>query len=1229
MDQDTNGIMASYKKEPENFQEMVDQFSAGPIVRQIGVLQLIPDNHGYNEVFEELARAALIARKKKDVAPFALYPVSTKLIKEAGDASILDEPSNSFTECAVFSEGNYVVYPGIAQSGTDILNQLLECIFIDDNKYPEQFKKKVHGAVNLLLLMSDAVASKMGHERYIQVEMGEDIEIPDRDNLAKYSMHLKFSEDSIKGLCNRYGFDPVVLQDFIVQVGDPRLKEENPEKNLVIFKPLAVFEDDYFLYMPTTVVSSLIDYIKRKAKEFGCNDELVDHHYQHQFKQASIALWHMGWVATNIVLPPDADKLPITETVLQIDNNKLGYLCFMHTAEGNAIDLTKRTQQVVEFLEQLNEDQPFEVLSLFIQAETGTNYMGSYPVLSGWHQTLSLAFNELIAISYTESTDVLTLWKFAKTYHRTNKATNIIAAGGILDAYAIYERNNGSLLDSAKKMPAGTLMFMLPGSSNNYIRHSQKKRDEHAARFFINGKPGYIKVYRHNQYAPIYKMKQIHQDHRLVIETFKMPIWVTNYQATDSKKLPWAHDLCEAVAFWLFQMRDKLAVHFNVLNYIAFEIELVVDPELIEAETFTLKETDTDQISLTLEIAPPRIKVKIPFDFMYLVRLADNRADKLLMNTVLEGIIQYVHESGKTISLTKEMAYDIVDRTLQPSYAKMVLFSDVSSNVKMDTRGLPPLRYLQETDISYVLDNLVNWLPSGYTVPEKIIDVKEKIKLCDSIVTALLAKLTENLKKFNGKQLLEWLIRDNEKAIQIREMQHIVIPAKIACFSNLKQEVETLKSKEENLVTKSHALRTLIEFVASAVPSGTKWPNMDDIDELLALTNQLTTWGALSEAMRFGITDPEMGLLPSGRIGSDKTWERQNLTSYSAAKVEADVFKYVENFASRFQSLEKSPTAKDGVDAALDEAFWEQFGISFTNLSEITGVLLKKGFNDITPCTRLREDELIALIQKEYQSLSKDTILSGINLMTMLSRTSLGTPPAGYTSQDIFPWRYSRQLSYLRRPLAKVTEDGETIYYYGYRHLDMFFDNLLYLLYTGKLPETTSEKMDTWIGSILSGKGRPFRNEVKDWFKANTIFEVIEYEVKMEPDGHINTEKDYGDIDVMVIDHEHFIIYSIECKNGAGARNIHEMKVELDLYLGRNGNDKKAKIKKHAERDVWLKAQPEAMARFVKEPSKYKIVSVIVTSDEMSITHLAGERVQLPIISFTTLRKDGVASLPK
>lgn len=143
----------------------------------------------------------------------------------------------------------------------------------------------------------------------------------------------------------------------------------------------------------------------------------------------------------------------------------------------------------------------------------------------------------------------------------------------------------------------------------------------------------------------------------------------------------------------------------------------------------------------------------------------------------------------------------------------------------MDGRNLPPMRYISDTDISYILDNVVSYLPKGYAVPHDIKDKKDKIKLCDDIVIALIEKITNRLIEFDGAGLLTWLIKLNEKCVQLREFREILIPAKIACFSDFQTEVDELMDDERNLVTTAHAIRTLIEFVAVKIPTGQKWPN--------------------------------------------------------------------------------------------------------------------------------------------------------------------------------------------------------------------------------------------------------------------------------------------------------------------------------------------------------------------------------------------------------------------
>ncbi|TKK64846.1 hypothetical protein FC093_21570 [Ilyomonas limi] len=120
--------------------------------------------------------------------------------------------------------------------------------------------------------------------------------------------------------------------------------------------------------------------------------------------------------------------------------------------------------------------------------------------------------------------------------------------------------------------------------------------------------------------------------------------------------------------------------------------------------------------------------------------------------------------------------------------------------------------------------------------------------------------------------------------------------------------------------------------------------------------------------------------------------------------------------------------------------------------------------------------------------------------------------------------------------------------------------------------------------------------------------------------GHIETGKHYGDIDLLVISHEDRIIYPIECKNIQGGRNVHKMKVEMVDYLGRDGNDKKVKMRKHVERNRWLNANKAFLARLVPNTEGYTIKSFILTAD--NIPHLKKDDLPLPVKSFAIFEKE-------
>ena len=156
---------------------------------------------------------------------------------------------------------------------------------------------------------------------------------------------------------------------------------------------------------------------------------------------------------------------------------------------------------------------------------------------------------------------------------------------------------------------------------------------------------------------------------------------------------------------------------------------------------------------------------------------------------------------------------------------------------------------------------------------------------------------------------------------------------------------------------------------------------------------------------------------------------------------------------------------------------------------------------------------------------------------------------------------------------------------------------------------------------FVKRNGLKYRNEVFNWLRKSTKLRLIEYEVTICEDGHLIADKNYGDVDVMAIDDQQKVIYSIECKNTASARVIHEIKTELDSYIGQDGNG--GHILKHLNRHDWLNQNNQQLIKFVDHPQDYKVVSFVLSSNVVPVVYLARNKAALPIASFRDMVRNG------
>jgi hypothetical protein len=324
------------------------------------------------------------------------------------------------------------------------------------------------------------------------------------------------------------------------------------------------------------------------------------------------------------------------------------------------------------------------------------------------------------------------------------------------------------------------------------------------------------------------------------------------------------------------------------------------------------------------------------------------------------------------------------------------------------------------------------------------------------------------------------------------------------------------------------------------------------------------------------------------------------------------------------------PKEKSKYIEEFDLAFTEEFGFELTDLSKLISVLtdIEVDLDQNLQLKVIEKKELISKIKAETKW-TDNIINTMLEFLSLHPRNDFMKIPVGYQKSDVFPWRLSRGLSYMRRPLINVIkEDGDQYICWGTRHLFDSFSYILQMSTSGRLQtKYRSPKMKKWIGISHKEEGAEFNVKVAETTKkylpdAITRFQVKKFgSVRLELSG-----KELGDIDVFLLLPRIKTIVLIECKNLLIARTPFEMRSELDeLFVDKESNV--ATTTKHKRREKWVRDNLELVLSAYNIPRKgmWKIESLVVVSDELITPYF--HQTEIPVYSFLRFREDYLPKL--
>lgn len=1201
------------------------KYNSGELLKILSLLQLQPQNHGKNIRIEMLV-TAIANDLNYNEEPINYQALAFDLDKHCGRHSYEDPPEEFFTENITFVNGNNIVYPGIFSSAVEITQGHLYSL-LNNSKLPRKFIMDVVPGILFLLHIHNEIAVKLNHtHRVFEESVNDKLFLPDANQIIKQKEYFSFSKADMEQIASKLQISAATIDDFVFHPGDVKIDFTNLDENVLFQKPFVFYNGRYILTMPTAELGCITDFLIRKAVLHKCLDQYIAIFAEDTEDNVKVNLRSIGWREVELNFPQlqRSNQLILKEAVYQFDTDKLAYVVIMNEVPGKAgkrlDDFKEPTKYYVDrithisgLIKQKDAKSKLFLIGLINKSTIlNTFYMGLNHI-EGIDQQLALSVNELEILIRKWSFDRLTLWKYANHHDEVYDKITFGPYTTHLAKFNWYYSNHESFYDSDRE-PVGMMIFGFEIDSE--IKRSAKLRLDKIGIPFLNEKDiGYIPCRRKEEYYPVYISDEFKFGYfRYSLLKYSSPIWIQSNTSRDFN----AEVYMNAVLFWLNESYEILHSFVNQLGTAPIIMTLFLDKKFRNPEEWDLTAMEEDfMLNHKINKDNRSIEIEIPIQIINHLTSANNKGEFFLMGNMLDAIGSLIESLHLGSRLNNAERNALLSQAMPEGRKKMIIITEVANVPTLAETDTVEPRKIPDADVSYILQNQVAWLNYKEPIPEKITVKKEKLKLLNDLVAVNFKKVIELISKFPAVPLLLFLMKRHESLIQERAFRKISYPVQDACYSKFYDVFEKFSETEADLVSSSLCIRNLIEFVACEMPVGSAMVNDDDVDRMLAHINELINYGAISDTVNFEISSPEIGILPSGRIGID----RDTMIDFRHDIHREDFDYYKSSFNSNFEKVEKPKPKTDAKTDTyfdrVDDVFMQEWGITIWNVAGACDWL----------CYKLLENEKsvdLVPVEKIYEMLKEGLSIQEIDsllaVLTFAKRDGvLSVDPKEL--HEVYPWRYNRRISFLLRPMIKVAINETPFYVLSARHLYSAGQNIVSRFLDGTLKVGTQYlKITNLLAERNHIKGKQFRDHVMEWLEEETSLQVVPHEVKIKPKGFFVADTDKGDIDILAIDHENKIIYAIECKNTSQAKIAYDIYNEISNYIGLNG--KEGMIAKHIKRDAWLKDNIEQVSSVLKLAGDYKIKSFVLTKFIMPTKYV--KDVPMPVFALSDLKAQKV-----
>lgn len=1064
----------------------------------------------------------------------------------------------------IFQHNNYRIPTGLWESAGFHLQRTLDVV---DSMPDEQGFNDLRASIGAILVLADLVCERAGLERN---QLGNEFPLLELPHIAPESLtHLStFTLVTSRDL-TELGINESHLRPFILDSSDYRgLWQSELGQSPLERRPLTQFGPNFRFALPTAVsvaIRRLVIEGLYRTRNRSSYERALSVSYQAFFartpvlgagRMPSLAFSRIGTVhVAETHLSADVD------TTLQLIFIVDGLAQYHETGWAGVATLDR---EVVEFVVSRIEEAAEGAsrgASLIVQCGWGRSWAFAVPRLRrpGW-EVRGLSAADLATLSWCSEVDPLTILRLIEGEKKlASTGVQLHNLNGMLNLYAWAKSNDFHLVPHSSfpeglSPDDGPILVVIEQNALRRLRHETLVDwDEHAialrdGRSIVVRRHTNSAMFSEDKRRPLYASFDdvARGSLRGVYVASSFRLWCTAVVGSDHD-----HDLTykiwDAAMHWIMRVAPLIdrTCGAGTPPDIEWSIDLSDFQPVQQPPTANQIRPSLSSIETEIDSESARITTVLRAEFAPAFAVPENIAETAIVQGLIEGCFKLAHMQ-EAFRADRQALVKAVVPNKWARHVHMITASTYRDYVR--TRVPRKVRLLSHMDAATARLGL-GWRARKPAAGARTDGIAECTKLLNALADEVFQELKASLAELDRKEVVTELLLNHEAAEVDRQEWDRTSRAALALHENEEEVLAVISERQGRLSGASLALRLAVEIALCECPSsGGRSPGNWDVDRLMVWTALLYRLGNESDAIKWCALEPVILISPAGDVQFSTDFGDTVVEPFGrmlhSRRIRSEASRYEKHFGA-------PPDSREPLSSILDGRFvsaWEsEFGFSVDDLVTLLDALDELGL--------ARESAVFtidgkALIDALAQAVGSQRAASLLDRFSLTHRDRWDRTPNGYSAKDWYPWRFSRRLSLISRPLVRLDSSDKPSYIVAPGLIRAGILNSLVQAFDGELPPESfgSAEMKGWIGTRSSEKGHEFNDLVASVLRQDDWEVWCSIELPAALNRKLN--KDYGDVDVLAWKPGDQRVLAVEAKDVGLARSEGEIARQLYEFRG-------------------------------------------------------------------------------